>query len=129
MPINRQIFCSESNNTDDPKKNLCALKVAEFLRCGNRTKYLHTLEDILIAIRRGSWTARSRKCYLGKKKNTSELLKKCPKITAKDKKPIKYYIVQVESHVFLVDATGRTVVDSAPEHSKNMEIINFYAVY
>ena len=126
--MNRKQICLLSNNRENPNKNICVLRVAEFLGADKATRYLHHLDDLLRAVRKSQWSARSRKSQL-RKKNTSFLKTECPCISKKDKELILFFIVVVPGHVFLVNRSGQTVVDTAPFSSRNREILHFYAVW
>ena len=59
MTRQRKQFKKKSNNTANNNKNICALRVAEYLRVESMVRYLHTKDDLVRAVRK-AYTVRSR---------------------------------------------------------------------
>lgn len=106
----RQVWKSCSNNPDNPNKNICALAVAQAFWVEGETRYLHTTDDILRALRK-CWSVLkvrySRRETLGKFKSDLK------KLRANDDRVVGY-MVYVAGHVLAMSADGKMVVDTAP---------------
>ena len=53
--VNRNVYKSRSNNHTNPNKNVCALKVAHALGADENVRYLHTIQDLVRAVRKTSY--------------------------------------------------------------------------
>ena len=80
------------------------------LRCDDLVRYLHTIDDLVRAARK-VWKVVSRASGL-KGKSVGKIRSKLRDIAAKE--GFICFILRVDGHVILVDAKGRTCVDTAP---------------
>lgn len=119
-----------SNNAENPNKNLCVLAVAAALGCGECTRYLHTIRDLVYCLRK-YWTVRSRGARtVGKTVGAVRHL--LPRLAAEV--GATAFVVRVrttptQGHVLLLDPDGRTIVDTAPKKSDRRRITDLYVVY
>jgi gluconate kinase len=120
----RQYFQDRSNNESNPNKNICALRVAEALRCDDKVRYLHTIDDLVRATRK-VWKVVSRASGL-KGKSVGKIRSKLQDIAAKD--GFFCFILRVDGHVILTDAQGRTCVDTAPRKADRRRVTHVYGI-
>lgn len=85
--MDRLTMIGRSNNTANPKQNLCIKAVCEYL--GVNSEYLHTLGDLIECIS-GPYTVSTRRM------------------------PHQYVVVIRGAHCALLDSTGMVLVDTAP---------------
>ena len=120
-----------SNNLVNPNQNICAQKVAKFLGCVDTTRYLHVISDLVISARKKGWTVRSRMSNVkdmsvGNCRNTLAKLSACEKL---EDTCVFGYIIRVHGHVIFLNASGDTVVDTAPRKRDRRKITHCYIVY
>lgn len=120
----RQYLRDRSNNDANPNKNICALRVAEMLRCDGLVRYLHTIDDLVRAARK-IWKVVSRASGL-KGKSVGRIRSKLQDIAAKE--GFICFIVRVEGHVILVDSRGNTAVDTAPRKVDRRKVTHVYGI-
>ena len=120
----RQYLRDSSNNESNPNKNICALRVAEMLRCDDLVLYLHTIDDLVRAARK-VWKVVSRASGL-KGKSVGKIRSKLQDIAAKE--GFICFILRVDGHVILVDAKGRTCVDTAPRKVDRRKVTHVYGI-
>lgn len=118
----RKFYKKDSNNPDDPNRNLCAEAVARVLFADRVVRYLHTISDLVRAARTVGWTVRSRKSSV-RGKTVGAIRSQLPKLGA------TYYIVRVDGHVLLLDKDGKTIVDTAPRKKDKRRITHLYGVF
>jgi len=117
----------QSNNSANPNKNICNLRVVQFLGVNHRVNYLHTILDVVRAART-SYQVRSRKSTLSK-----GTIGATRKQIAK-KGDSRYYIIRVKSggvfggHAMLLDHAGKTLVDTDPRKRDKRKITHMYGV-
>ncbi len=124
MPT-RHDYRTRSNNAVNPNKNICALEAARFFGCGDVSRYLHSIRDLVYAVRK-SYTVRSRAGRVrGKTVGAARdtLRKLAGEVSAKG------FLVRVNGHVLVLDATGKTVVDTSPRKRDRRKITHCYVVY
>jgi hypothetical protein len=130
MATCRQSQRSKSNNSNNPNKNICALKVAQAIGVADEVRYLHTWSDLKRAANKGGWAFRSRKSSI-KTLTVGGCRKDLKKITEKENKyapVVAGYVIHVEGHVLLLNEQGETVVDTAPRKVDRRKIVNCYAL-
>jgi len=127
----REFFRKESNNIVNSNKNICALKVAEYLGVQNESRYLHTINDLVYAARK-KFTVRSRESQVRNKTIGSARAKlkqiyasQCCQAGVK----VKGFILRVANHVIFVDTEGNTIIDSDPRKRDRRKITHCYIVY
>ena len=113
---------SQSNNRENPNKNLCVLAVAKYLRVDRRVSYLHTIDDLTRALRT-RFSVRSRKSSLPKNATVGKARLKAPEFGA------KYYVALVDGHVLLLGRDGQTLVDTDPRKVDRRKVLKFYGVF
>lgn len=122
MKINRASAKNESNNKDNPNKNMCALEVAKVFRVDTMVTYLHTVEDLVSALRK-RYTVRSRRSSI--KGDTVGQLRNS---IAKNGDAIAY-LVLVKGHVLVLDQNGKTAVDTDPKKRDRRKVVKIYGIY
>ena len=119
----RQYLIANSNGADK-NKNVCALFAARLFRVHDRVRYLHTIDDLLRAIRKEYTTSTVTRKVRGKtvgsvRKTLSELSKQGHG---------KFWVVRVKGHVIVLDSKGRTIVDTCPVKRDTREITHCHGV-
>lgn len=117
----REQMRAESNNAQNSNKNVCALKVAEALGVSQSQRYFHNIEDVKRAAGK-RFSVRSVKSAV--KSNTAGGARKAMKDI-----PAVAFIVWVPGHVLLMDADGKTLVDTAPRKSDRRKLLGVWGVY
>ncbi len=124
----RTAFKAVSNNQENPNKNICAYEVAKVFGCENNTRYLHTSDDLLRAVRK--WF-KVRQCNTALKvkagKTTKWELRDYLKTNVNEEHMA--YIVRVKGHVFALCNNGKKLVDTDFIASLNRPIEKVWAVY
>lgn len=117
------------NNPDDKNKNICTSAVAKALGVADNTKYLHTKEDLLRALRK-AYTVRSCKSRLGTSLTVGSARKKLSTIAIGDTKSIGFVIVVSGKmwHVLFLMNDGSTGIDTAPRKNDRRKIEHCYQV-
>jgi hypothetical protein len=135
MTLNRQSLKDRSNNKENPNKNWCGLTVANALGVANATLYLHTWSDLARAIRT-CWSFRSVKTTFKVKPYQTTVgavrVRIRRKYISKPSDPAtdpRAYVVMVDHHVLMLDATGRTIIDTDPRERDARKIHKIYGVY
>lgn len=123
----REAARKKSNNTNNPNKNICTYAVTEALGCGSETRYLHTIKDVVYALRK-QYTVRSRGSKV-KGKSVGKARKICEKLADEVKYGKVNFLVQVEGHVLLLNRHGKTIVDTDSRKRDARKIKSFYIVY
>jgi len=123
MTSTREEFRARSNNDRDPNRNVCALAVADALGVARRVRYLHTVTDVVRAVRAGGYTARSRRSAVRGDTIGSVRAQLAARVGA------AYYIVHVAGHVLLLGADGRTLVDTDPRKNDRRKISRLFGVW
>lgn len=121
----RQWLRTASNNPVNPNKNICVLAVAKALGADNETRYLHTYEDLVRALRT-RYIVRSRTSNV-KGKTVGKAREKLASL-ADDVNAIGF-IVRVQGHVMLLDSQGKTIVDTDPRKRDKRKVLNAYVIY
>jgi hypothetical protein len=103
----RQIYKDSSNNPVNKNKNVCALAVATILGVEDQTRYLHTIEDLLRAIRK-LWSVRKATEF------TNKSLHYFKENVGHSNRDVIGYVVWVNGHVFATYKDGLTSVDTCP---------------
>jgi hypothetical protein len=124
--MNRQALRNNSNNSDNPNKNLCGYAVARALGVEEATRYIHTISDLQRAIR-SMWSLRSVKTKMGVKAGCTTVGAIRKRIAAKGE--ALAYLVHVEGHVILLDKDGSTAVDTAPVQRDRRKVLRVQGVY
>jgi hypothetical protein len=124
--MKRQVMRNNSNNPDNPNKNLCGYAVARALGVEDATRYIHTIGDLQRAIR-SMWSLRSVKTRMGVKagKTTVGAIRK----RIAERGEALAYLVHVEGHVILLDKDGSTAVDTAPLQRDRRKVLRVHGVY
>ena len=122
-----------SNNPVNPNKNVCALAVARYFGVDELTRYLHTFNDIIYAMRK-AYTFRSVKTQAkrGLRRN-NKLTVEHVRNNIKNINGALGFVVCVEGHVLAMNKVGTTIVDTDPVKGlytdDDREVIYVYAVY
>jgi len=129
--LSRLVSKKHSNNKANPNQNICAQRVAQFLGCANTTRYLHLISDLVISARKKGWIVRSRMSYIkgmsvGNSRSMLAKLSGCEKL---EETCVFGYIIRVDGHVIFLNASGDTVVDTAPRKRDRRKITHCYIVY
>jgi len=112
-----------SNNPDDPRKNRCALAVADAFGVADRVRYLHTADDMLRALRK-KYAVCSRTSLLAR--GTVEESRG----RIRERGDSGVYVVIVPRHVLVLGKDGRTMLDTAPpDGPDNRKILKIYGVW
>lgn len=114
-PLVRREQRKISNNLLNKNKNLCGLAVAKHLNVHKKTKYLHTVEDLEEAIKKGKWGTVdiSSRGYEQKEDKIALVPIGVHKLREQlSTIGFEYYMVHVKGHVILLDSKGETVVDT-----------------
>lgn len=126
----RDRYRSGSNNPANLNKNICLLRIAEGFGVADQVRYLHTIDDLVRALRaqknlfgRARYLVRSRKSRLAKGSTVGRARTKCQDIGA------AFYVVRVDGHALLLGCDGRTLVDTDPRKRDRRKITHFYGVY
>jgi len=130
MTASREYLKEWAKNLQGDKhkfKTVCTTAVARFFDADSGVHYLHSMEDLVRAVRKKGFTVRSRKSSV-KGTTVGKIRSEIPKL-GKD----GYYIVRVTGksggHVLLLDNTGKTVVDTAPKLRDTRKITHLYKVF
>jgi hypothetical protein len=120
---------NESNNEQNPNKNVCALAVARLLCCDQQTRYLHNWGDLQRAIR-SLWSMRSVKTYVkATPDSTVGSLRKAMHEYATNEQHLIAYVIRVEGHVLMIDRNGKTLVDTAPRKRDRRKVLDITGIY
>jgi hypothetical protein len=71
---------------------------------------------------------RSRKSHTKKAKSVGQLRKLLPSIAKKETEDVIAYMVMVEGHLMVLDAKGKTIVDTAPRKRDARRLIEVHAI-
>jgi hypothetical protein len=127
--VRRAKYKKRGNNPDNKNKNLCNLEVATRLGVSENTKYLHTKEDVLRALRQ-AYTVRSCKARLGTSLTVGSARKKLIAIAKGDTKAIGFLVIvsgKVWHSLFLL-TDGSTEIDTNPKKNDRRKIEHCYLV-
>lgn len=125
MSTRREHFRADSNNAENPNKNICGLRVLEALGVADQVRFVHVMDDVVRAARK-RFTVRSRMSAVGKGKTVGAARKKLAEVALKDN--VKFFLVRVDGHVLLLDRAGNTVVDTAPRKRDRRKMTHCFAV-
>ena len=129
MKVDRIHCCQDSNNPDNPNKNLCVLEVAQFLGVDNEAKYLHYPMDIVLAARKSGKLITSHLTYkVGRFNTVGGIRKKLSEIAEKQKNSIGF-LLYLEEHVILLDSNGKTIVDTDPRIKDRRAILGIWQFF
>lgn len=111
----REVWKSNSNNDTNPNKNLCALAVASAFHVEDQTRYLHTVDDLLKAVRK-LWSARVVREF------SDTPLSHLKRVLgyADTEGDVVGYIVWVRGHILAVSKDGSSIVDTAPQEQDQL---------
>lgn len=125
----RAKYKKRGNNPDDKNKNLCTSAVAKALGVADNTRYLHTKEDLLRALRK-AYTVRSCKSKLGTSLTIGSARKKLSAIAAGDTKSIGFMTVVSGKmwHVLFLMNDGSTEIDTVPRKNDRRKIEYCYQI-
>lgn len=118
----RQLLQIDSNNDQNPNKNICVYRVAKMLGVEDKVRYLHTISDLKRAART-RFSIRSVKSIA--KAETVGAARK----NLNGQNGALGYIVWVPGHVLLLGREGRTIVDTDPRKRDRRKIKGIYGVY
>lgn len=124
MTNERRNYKRTSNNSSNPNKNICALRVAEVLGVAGKVRYLHTISD-LVRASRTRFKVTSRAAGL-KGKSVGAVRSKLAAIGERER--FAAFIVRVDGHVLLLDRQGGTMVDTAPRKRDRRKVTHVYGV-
>lgn len=116
----------DSNNPDNPNKNICALAVAKALQVDSNVRYLHTVCDIVRAAKT-RYNVRSKNTLAGL--TVSDIRTKLSELLNSGIDTTLAYIVRVDEHAILLSADGETLVDTDPQVTDNRMITHIFEVY
>jgi hypothetical protein len=120
--ISRNVWKACSNNNTNPNKNICALAVAQAFYVDDETRYLHTTDDVLRALRKCWSVFRVR---YSSRETLSKFKSDLRKMVSGDDTVIGY-VIHVQGHVLAVSPDGKMVVDTAPDD--NNIVLKVWAV-
>ena len=127
--MTRQQRIADSNNSDNPNQNVCAMMVAKACGVADNVRYLHTWGDLKRAMQT-RWSFRSRKSSF--KANTVSQYRKAIKATNPADRPQrgepKGYVLMVKGHVLLMNHQGDVIVDTSPRKADRREVVAFYGI-
>ena len=118
----REVFMAHSNNPVDRNKNICALRICEMLEVDDRVRYLHTIEDLVYALRK-KYMVRSRNSKLG-----HGTVEEC-RVKVKRWGDAGVYVIWVKDHVFLMFGDGRTAYDTDPREVDERKVLGVYGIW
>jgi hypothetical protein len=128
----RATFRTDSNNPDNPNKNICCLAVAYAFGVADRVRYLHTMNDVKRALRCG-YSVRSVKNRVttavrkGKSDGTLDGVRAIVKRRFETDDTALAILVETsdpitnEGHVLVLGKDGSTLVDTAPDGNAKVE--------
>jgi hypothetical protein len=122
----RKASIARSNNQVNPDKNLCILKVCQYLGVSDEVKYLHTGNDFLIASRK-VWSVRSRRSQLGKTATVGGSRAKLSKLALEQ--GALSIVVLVKGHIIALNPKGETVCDTARRKRDARKIEGVYFIF
>jgi hypothetical protein len=79
-------------------------------------------------LRRFGFGVRSRKSHSSKAKSVGQLRKLLPSIASKETEDVVAYLVAVPGHLMVLDAKGKTIVDTAPRLRDARKLVQVHAV-
>jgi len=105
-------------------KSVCATAVASYFGAANEVRYLHTIQDIIGAVRKAGYTVRSRKSSVKKDISVGGLRL----LAQQGKLEFGKYIIRVDGHALVMNQEGTTVVDTDPRKRDRRKITHLYKV-
>lgn len=121
LKLDRKLERAESNNSDDPNKNSCTLAICQALSVDHKVKYLHNIDDMLLAIRT-AYAAVGRLSRV-RGKTVGAIRRELKHLGA------LYYLVGVDGHVLLLGHKGQTLVDIDPMKPDRRKIHELYGIF
>ena len=122
---------ANSNNPDNPCKNICGLAVAKELGVDSSVHYLHRVQDLVRAART-RYTVRSRMSSV-RAKTVGSIRKELDNLSEKQydngSKIVFGYLIRVDRHVLLLNEHGRTIVDTDQRKRDRRMVTHLYIVY
>ena len=118
----REVFVAHSNNLENRNKNICALEICKILEVDDKVRYLHTIEDVVYALRK-KYVVRSRNSKLGHG-TVEECRGKVRRLG-----DAGVYVIWVKDHVFLMFGDGRTAYDTDPREIDDRRVLGVYGIW
>ncbi|MES2515928.1 MAG: hypothetical protein V4580_17370 [Bacteroidota bacterium] len=123
----RYNWINDSNNPDNPNKNLCALAVTKALNVDAKVRYLHTIDDVVRATKTRYKVASKTRELIGATVDT--IRTKLAQMTQQNELDAIAYVIHLDEHVILLSADGDTLVDTDPRNKDNRKILDVFLVY
>lgn len=121
----RMHYILDSNNPDNPNKNICAMAVAKALNVDSNVRYLHTIDDVVRATKT-RYKVSKNKDIVG---DTVENVRaKLAELTLEKAWDAIAYVIHLDEHVILLSADGDTLVDTDPRNVDNRKILDVFLV-
>ena len=125
--FSRDRAIAKSNNPDDPCRNMCGLRVAEYFGTENDTQYLHKMEDLVEGLSKRFIVQAHDIPYA---LFTVTRAKRVFQAEAKHMYRVLGMVLLVHRHVLLVGKTGKVLVDTDPRKSGDRrKVLKAYIVY
>ncbi len=113
-------------NQADPYRTVCTGAVLELFGIEKESyRFAQTVQDVVRLLRKRGISVRSRKSAAGKATASVGQLRAAIK---SGKLGTGFFLVRVPSHAMLLDANGRTVVDTAPRARDRRRVTHVYLV-
>lgn len=117
------VRATSKQGSNNKFKTICSTEVCRFFEAENEVRYLHTISDVVRAIRKKGYKVRSRLSQIKKGSTVGSTRKQLAKLGN------GFYIVRVESHVLLLSPSGTTIVDTDSRKRDRRKITHLYKVY
>ena len=113
----------KSQGKDYEFKTGCNLAVTGYFNASDKVKYLHTITDVVRAVRKVGYTVRSRKSSIKKNSSIGSVRKQLESLGEGD------YIIRVPGHAMVLNHKGETIIDTSPRKRDARKITHIYKVY
>ncbi len=130
----RKKYTKRSNNPENPNQNVCAQAVADALGVADLVRYLHSISDLVRALRKGDFLVRSRKSDLRGADTIGAVRQRIRAENEKQESRLDadYYVVRVTTgsgHVIILGRDGSTLIDTDPRKRDRRRVTHFYGVW
>lgn len=126
MPSNDRVIRADKCSQADPYRTVCTGAVLSLFGIEKESyRFAQTVQDVVRLLRKRGISVRSRKSAAGKATASVGRLRDAIK---SGKLGTGFFLVRVPGHVIMLDANGRTVVDTAPRARDRREVTHVYLV-
>lgn len=110
-------------------KTICTSAVTDWFGVTQNVHYLHSIEDMVRALRKGGFTARSRAGKFAGKSLGSVRDKLAKEAESLAPFHVYGFVVVVPGHALLVNRFGETIIDTASRQKDRRKIQQIYVIY